>query len=199
MHIELIGSIETYRSEVQCIAVNERFHSIVCGTGDGFILFGKIGKRGIEKAVNIDGIPGKILITKSWGFIVVSVKKIEKGQVNNKLIVLNQEGMEIRQKAIKNDVKEWITYQTNDDFDRILMCDVQGKIFTFDVYNLDIGNLIEKCLSEVVTLKFIPKEDVIYIVQKDGTILTYSVNASSSIYITSFFHMFFYMILIFCY
>ena len=199
MHIELIGSIETYRSEVQCIAVNERFHSIVCGTGDGFILFGKIGKRGIEKAVNIDGIPGKILITKSWGFIVVSVKKIEKGQVNNKLIVLNQEGMEIRQKAIKNDVKEWITYQTNDDFDRILMCDVQGKIFTFDVYNLDIGNSIEKCLSEVVTLKFIPKEDVIYIVQKDGTILTYSVNASSSIYITSFFHMFFYMILIFCY
>ena len=108
--------------------------------------------------------------------------------------------MEIRQKAIKNDVKEWITYQTNDGFDRILMCDVQGKIFTFDVYNLDIGNSIEKCLSEVVTFKIHSKRRCdLYCAKRWDNSYLFCKCIFIYLHITSFFHMFFHMILIFCY
>ena len=135
----------------------------------------------------------KVLITKGWGFTVVSANEIHEGKEIYWLLLYTLNGDFIRKKKIQSPVKKWITYKSQDGFDWIVFSNAKGEVYHFEVFYMEIGknklsndlyrtssNLSEKLHSnhidknynqkEVVSIEYHRLLQLIIIVFSDGTI-----------------------------
>ena len=65
-------SIPTFSKRITCCAMSSEFNQIVCGTEESILIFVSLTKKIITRTVQIERRkPLKILMTKSWGFVIV--------------------------------------------------------------------------------------------------------------------------------
>ncbi|KAK8870341.1 hypothetical protein M9Y10_008222 [Tritrichomonas musculus] len=103
-----------YRSdkEIICFAASARFGFIAFATVDNVIHIQNTPKGKGDISRKLTSIPLKLLITKSWGFIVV--------QTQGEITILNQNGELIKTIKFEYDMNYWTTFSSVSGFDYIM-------------------------------------------------------------------------------
>jgi hypothetical protein len=91
-NVSLFG-IPLYCGDIICSSVSVAFGLIACGTADGFLMLCSIDRRSIAKVIDLEGQrPSNVLITEGWGFVVLSCKHVENGEMEHTIEVYSVNG-----------------------------------------------------------------------------------------------------------
>ena len=164
----------SYTSSISCISISSEFHTMVFGTRDGSLLFCSLNNGTITKIVNLKQKrrPTSLLITPSWGFVVVCESEIYDGVLKFNLEVYSINGELIRsskENQIENEIIAWSTFRNEKGFDFVVFANDKNECYLFEAFylnNLDKPFFISP--SKVAALSFLNDESVVTITTKDG-------------------------------
>jgi hypothetical protein len=167
-HSILYAGIDQYRSEPVCCAVSGEFHVAVTGTKDGAILISDLTTRVITHVIELGAVlPVQILVSDSFGFVVVFAQ----GKGENWIFVLTVNGEFVRKCAVPGKISVWTTWKSTDGFDFIAFAlEENQKIFTCEVFLLDVTFLGAYGKSKIVALTYLPNHHVFLIGSYDGEV-----------------------------
>jgi WD40 repeat protein len=135
-------SIPLYRDEITCLTLNADFKVIASGTRDGFLVLSSLNRGSTVHVVDLQSCrPYSVLITNSWGFVVVCSTKLKAGRLEHILMVYNVNGMFLRSKVLPGAMKAWTTWSSTDGFDFLVLATEQGKVFACEVFWLDLKHV----------------------------------------------------------
>jgi hypothetical protein len=174
---ELVGGrlnekfgIPTYRNSIVCSCISRRFRVVVIGTDDRCLVVGSLCDSSTIRVIHLDDVPRRVIITPSWGFIVVHGTNFVGGKKVSTLSVFNINGWRIRTIPLTSVVERWVTWASPKGFDFIVMSLEHGKLYAFEVFFLDLGPPVHRCYGDLVSLDFSKKANMIVAVAQDGTI-----------------------------
>lgn len=168
--IRLLYNIQSFRDEIVSVAVNSTFNVVVSGTRDGSIFIISISKGIITKTIDIEGrYPNDIIITKSWGFIVIFETELVAGQIYNFIEVYTINGDFIRKKQVSFSILCWMTYISSDGFDYLLVSDQKGKIIGFEAFYINVKTIF-RCQTSITLIWYSKDYKIVSAVAKDGTV-----------------------------
>ena len=175
--LNLIGrgvkySIPFYGDTVTCCAVSKSFKIVVCGTISGNVVICSLfeGRKVNVISLGKDVKPTKILITKSWGFIVTYANSITSKQ-KRFLFVHNVNGHLIRSVELQTQITKWCTFSSNQAFDYIIAASEQGKLHLIEAFYLDMKDPFYRCYKSVVGLFYLKYVDIVVAVLEDGNVV----------------------------
>ncbi|OHT07916.1 hypothetical protein TRFO_05026 [Tritrichomonas foetus] len=171
-------SIQSFRNEITCIDICEKFGTIAIGTKDGSIIL--IDTESMIATICIDisfEVPVFVKITPGWGFILVYSTKEFKGQIISFLSLYDVDGQFIRRKQLDFAISCWETYMSIDGFDYVAAAGKNGIIYLFEAFYLDIGEAgLPRNNSKVKSLMYSPSKGLLFALRKNGSICVYSEN-----------------------
>ena len=160
---------------ITCLSMNFGFREVVCGTSDNSLLFCSISSNylSIFRVVELeDGFkPIKIIITNSWGFVVVYLTKMNERKLNHYLALYSINGDLIKRVEIGIPIQQLETYSSNDGFDFIIARDDSFNLYSFEAFYLDIKNPFYNCDSSLSSLLIIPDKCLAVQVTQEGKII----------------------------
>lgn len=164
----------TFKGVIDCISINMKFNTIVCGTNENWLLFYRLtsNKMDINRVVKTKGKPKQIIITDSFGFVVVLMEIIINYQTFENIFLFSINGDEIRSQMIQENTK--IICMTKalsspGSFDYLIVADNENRIYVFEAFYLKFDKCIFKCDSQIIKLTYIQEEKLIVAFCKDGT------------------------------
>jgi hypothetical protein len=163
-------SIPTYRSSVVCSGLSKRFGVVVSGTSDSLVI-GSTADGSTVRVIQLGFVPHKVMVTPTWGFILVNGCDYENGKAEWHLTLFTINGLFIAKTAVRGKVDEWVGCVTSDGFDWVVMADGGGKIFAFEVFWMDIGAPVYTGSSRFVGLNYLKKVGAIVGVTEHGTVV----------------------------
>ena len=167
-----VFSIPLYRDSIQCTYVSTTFDIAVCGTRDGFLYIVSLTRGTSGAAVDLKGArPYKVLVTPSWGFIVVYMTELERGLVRHVLSLYSPNGKFIRRRTIAQGIATWSAFKTSDGFDYIVSADDKGRLWMFEAFTLFLDESFHRCNGQVVSIMYSVEEGGCVAITKDGRIL----------------------------
>jgi hypothetical protein len=166
--------IPLYRDEITCCAVSSEFGLIASGTRDGFLVLSSVARGSNVHVINLVGCrPYAVLITESWGFVVICMTKLEHGTIKRSISVYNTNGMFIRTAELPEAMAAWTSWSSPSGFDFLLIVGDQGRLWYCEAFLLEFS-LVKGCkkVGKVVALSYHPKEMGmgILIVYDDGDV-----------------------------
>jgi hypothetical protein len=119
-------------------------------------------------------VPLRVLITDSFGFVVVCARE----ENRHYLLVYTVNGLLVRRTEIDGDVILWTKWTSLKGFDYIAFVTSKDngdklQFFACEVFYLNLSIFRCKTKSAVVTLKYVPANDLFMIAQEDGKITFY--------------------------
>ena len=170
-----LKTIPSFRSEITCCDINEKFGTIACGTKDGSILLIDTATLVTTMAIDIaPEVPIMIKVTLGWGFIVVYSTREHEGRIVPSLSVYDINGQFIRKKKISSPISLWTTYVSIDGFDYIACANDAGGISLFEVFFLNIEDSgVPRNSARVIGLKYSVYNDILIAVRENGTVFLY--------------------------
>lgn len=165
-------SMPSYRDSISCCCLSQTFFASVIGTRDGSLIINSLNKGSTVRVIDLDGAkPCMVTMTPSWGFIVCYATKLMAGRLSHYLYVFNVNGIKLGKKDIGFEINCWSHSTSPKGFDYMLISDDRGKLFSFEVFKLDIGEAFFRCHSPVVSLEYLKELHAVLIVTKDGRII----------------------------
>lgn len=169
----------SYTSSISCIALNDDFHTIVCGTRDGSLLFYSLTTAKIIKCVNLKTgrRPSSLLITPAWGFVVVYETFIQDGKLLHAIEVFSINGELIRsttnqQIQISRAIKSWSAFRDNKGFDYVIMTNDKNECFLTEAFYLnDLDHPFFAAQSNITAISFLNDESVALVATTNGDII----------------------------
>ena len=164
-------TISTFKEPIKSIAFSQKFGILICGTKDNCLLFCSLclNKMKIKRMIEINGQPKSIIITDSFGFVVILATKYE----SEKLILYNINGEKIRSHKLENNKRITAMTKTTSvpgNFDFLIASNDENYIFVFEAFYLNLGKPIFKCKSKVIKLIYIKEESLIVAFCESGTV-----------------------------
>jgi hypothetical protein len=151
--------------------VNHHFFVALIGTRDGALILNSLNKGGTVKVIDLEGAsPRLVTVTNGWGFIVVYAKDLDSGDDEDFLYVFSVNGELLRKKEIDFEIKAWTTWTSLDGFDFMAVVDENGKLFAFEVFYCEFGEMLFRFKSPVVGLSYARDLSSIVSVTGDGKI-----------------------------
>ncbi|EAX87904.1 Beige/BEACH domain containing protein [Trichomonas vaginalis G3] len=135
-------SVQSFTSDVRCSAISQNFHMSVLCTRDGDTIIVSLSSYKIVKTFSIGEKwhPVSVIITPTWGFILIFATMIdENGILNNKLFLYSVNGEFLKSCDIERSITSFETVRSPDGFDYILMSDDISNLYCFEAFYLDIG------------------------------------------------------------
>ena len=164
-------SIPSFRDRIKCCAISQTFHLLVCGTRDCSLMLCSLTSKSIVNIVNLnDSKPILLLITPSWGFIVVHHKEVFEGHLRYFISVLTVNGEIITKTKIKSHITQWISFKNYKGFDYIIMSDSENKVYIFEAFYAKIEDPIFESKSKIINIEFLVQEKMAVILTSDGII-----------------------------
>lgn len=177
-----IQSIASYRNQVRCCGISEPFGIVVSGTDDGLLLVSSITSGQTEFTLELNGlVPEKIVITPSWGFILVFGKRVYPTGNQYFLSLFTLNGIFVKQTRISNEIVFWKCFINPELFDYIAIVTSKNEVFFFEVYFLNIGQPIFKSSEPIRAVYFSFQYDFFIYVADSGSVLLISNSQFSSI------------------
>lgn len=189
-----LKTIQSFKNEITCIDVSEKFGTIACGTKDGSIILIDIAKLEPMVTINISPeIPNMIKITSCWGFVLVYSNKEHEGHIKSYLSVFDIDGQFIRKKSINFLISCWTHYSSLSGFDYFAVAsmnsavmrsndengnqtDRTSNLYLFEAFYLDVEDAgIARNSSKIVDLKYSIEKGMLYAARENGSICMYSV------------------------
>lgn len=168
-------SIPFYGNSISCCALSHSFKIAVCGTASGDIVVSSLyeGEKINVIKLGKEYLPTKLLITKSWGFIVTYAVKNSIGTEKAKqyLFVHNVNGRFIRSVELTSPIICWCTFSSNQAFDYLVISNDQGKLNLFEAFYLNIGESFYRCYTPVIDLMYLKDFKMIAAVKSDGNVV----------------------------
>ena len=131
-----------------------------------------VNKGNIVRSINLNGaVPSLLLVTNGWGFIVCYAQKISEGKLKHYVYVFSINGELIRKRKLDFEIAIWSSWTSNKAFDYMVISDDNGKLFAFEVFYCNIGEMIYRCNSRITTLTYLQDIWCISAATKDGRIL----------------------------
>ncbi|OHS96917.1 Beige/BEACH domain containing protein [Tritrichomonas foetus] len=161
----------SYTSSINCISINSEFHTMVCGTRDGSLLFCSLSNGSITRIINLNGCrPISLLITPSWGFVVVYLTEIDKGTLKHKVQVYSINGELVRTlENLEHGISKWSSFRNSKGFDYIIVSNTKDECFIYEAFYLNnLAKPFYVAPSPVATIAFLNEESVAGIATKDG-------------------------------
>jgi hypothetical protein len=162
-------SIPTYRNAVTCSSVAWRFGIIVICCDDGSIVVGSAYDGSIIRVIQVDMCPESVIVTPSWGFIVVNGYQMRSGKKAYFMSIFNVNGVHVRNSASVA-VERWTAWSNCRGFDFILMCGDNGRLFAFEAFFGEIGEAVGRCSSRLICLEYWAENQLIVGVTEEGRI-----------------------------
>jgi hypothetical protein len=163
-------SIPTYRSSVVCSGLSKRFGVVVSGTSDSLVI-GSTADGSTVRVIKLGFVPHKVMVTPTWGFILVNGCDYENGKAEWRLALYTINGLFVAKTAVRGKVDEWVGCVTTDGFDWVVMAAGGGKIFAFEVFWMDVGPPVYTGSSRFVGLNYLKKARAIVGLTEHGTVV----------------------------
>ena len=168
----LLFVLPSYGGSITCCNINGKFFVVVIGTKDGKLIIYSLNKGNIVRSINLNGaVPSLLLVTNGWGFIVCYAQKISEGKLKHYVYVFSINGELIRKRKLDFEIAIWSSWTSNKAFDYMVISDDNGKLFAFEVFYCNIGEMIYRCNSRITTLTYLQDIWCISAATKDGRIL----------------------------
>jgi len=160
-------SLQSYRDEVTCSFLSDMYKVHLVGTGDGYITMFSIKSGKTQRIINLMGAkPLNIMVTISWGFIVVAT--IQNNAKYIHLYTIN--GQYLNKVKIDYSIDIWCSWNSN-GFDYMALVTDTGRILHCEVYYLAFKNLCCQVKVPLVSMGYSSLIGSIILVQKDGSVL----------------------------
>lgn len=168
-------TLQTFMKSITCLSMNFGFRQVVCGTSDNSLLFCSISSNylSIFRVVELDDgfQPIKIIITNSWGFVVVYLTKMNERKLSHYLALYSINGDLIKRVEISIQIQQLETYSTNDGFDFIVARDDAFNLYSFEAFYLDLKNPFYNCDSSISNFFTIPDKSMAVQITQEGKII----------------------------
>ena len=155
------NTIHKTNSKVTALVVSEAFRSLVYVLADNSVSFYSLPEFELVKVVQLSEFVVRLLITESWGFVVL--------QTEEHLYVYNFNGTFVKQAPFNAKIRYWSSFTTLSDFDYIVYADVDGAVRYFEVFypdkHVDVGTF-----QDVLSMQYDSVSSTLLIVQADGTL-----------------------------
>ena len=169
----------SYTSSINCMSINSSFHTIVCGTRDGYLLFCSLTHGTITKLVNIKGRPSSILITPKWGFVVVHSTVIQEGKLIHKILLYTINGDLIKATDdISNvssntySVTSWSSFSDSKGFDYIIFANEKNECYLAEAFYIEqISQPFYQSPNLISSLSYLYEEKIATVLQNNGNLI----------------------------
>lgn len=149
-----INTHEFFQSPALCAAISESFHTIVIGS-EGRLIVTPLESGSSMMAIDIDGYtPLNIVITENFGFVVTHAMKVIDGKVVKILFLHNIDGKLLSKKIVSIEIDLIIQWSDRDGIDYLAVTDESGKIMVGEAYELTFPNIVKRCMSQIVSMKY---------------------------------------------
>jgi len=162
-------TIPSFASSIRCCDVHSGFHSLVCGTRDNSIILISLTNGSIVRIIEMDGHrPLSVLITKSWGFILVYTSELKEGTLKYYLSIYSINGEKIERKQIPRSISAMCSFKNDDGFDFIAYVDDIGCFFVFEAFYLQPGKCLYTSDDKIIHIHSIPSEKLVIGLSETG-------------------------------
>jgi hypothetical protein len=167
--------IQEYQGLATCCAISDIFHLLVIGTKDGSLVLHNLPSAATSRVLDLKGaIPYKLLITDSFGFIVVCASEAVAGRACHHILVFTLNGEFVKSESVNAEVAslskwtskkgfDYITFQVTDE-------ENEGVFFLADVFKLSPALRRCRLSMRILSLKYLPQSNHMFVAQKDGHI-----------------------------
>jgi hypothetical protein len=145
---------------ISALAVNGKFSTMAAGTQDGHIVVCSIINGSFRFSCEVGEAPAHILITDSWGFILIAA-----GQ---KLHLFSTNGRPIRDIAVTDSVTQMVTWQCDCGIDFVAIATEQGQICVFEAFYLRLDEFVVRVKSKVLAMHYLLTLRSLAVVTADG-------------------------------
>lgn len=152
---KLAGNYSDYTTQV---AVSEGYSISVAGTKSGTIICNTTNSTFLW-CTAIGNIPLKMIITRLWGFVLC--------QCNRELVLLSLNGNLLKRCDIDFTVAAWCTWEEYGG-DYVAIADDKGRIRVFEVFKLELGDIVFNCRCQVLAINYIKESAIFSIITQDG-------------------------------
>jgi hypothetical protein len=156
--------------------VNESFQLTAAGTRDGFLVLSCLKRCAPYRVIELGSVPELLLVSESWGFVVVSGKRHGNSH-ENVLSVYTVNGVLVRECVLTSRIQAWTTWSSVSGFDYLLVASDDGQLRCCELFFLDFAPVLGVSLSAgVCAVRFVKEEQAIALVTDNGefTIVPFS-------------------------
>jgi len=164
-------TIPSCREVISTCFISIEHSIIVSGTQDSSIIVSSLKTGSIINVIDINGIePRLILVTPSWGFIIVYGKLNNSPLSQNQISIFTLNGTHIRTKEINFSIHHWYSWSSYQGFDYILMSNCAGKLYSCEAFFLNIEKSFYRCPTNIVSMIYSKDSMSTIVVLDDGRI-----------------------------
>jgi hypothetical protein len=167
-------SIQQFRDVTTCCAVSEPFQTVILGSKDGALSLHNLPSGVHSSVIELNGaVPNQILITDSFGFIVVAVTETVENESKYFLLVYTINGIFVRKMEIEGEITHWISWTSLNGFDYIAFKtskdDAENlKVYICEVFYLKFSVVRCRTVAPVVGMQYLTDFDLLLVAHKDG-------------------------------
>ena len=171
-------TIRLFRESVTACAVSSVFNVIVGGTQDSSLIFCSTVTCSIIRVINlpvcdsgVGVVPRKILITPSWGFVVVYCSEIVGASMKHYILVYTINGQFVHRTELDCCVDYWRSFTSNSGFDYIVFASDCCLVYFSEVYYLNKNSVcLFNCKARIVSSFVSPDTSTLVVVTKQGQV-----------------------------
>ena len=161
------------RDLARCCCISPEFHVVVVASRDGGVVVHALETGFSIHSINLGVcMPQKVIVTPSWGFIVIYLTRIEENKLVHVLSVYTINGLFVREARVLSPISKMTCWKSPKGFDYIAISSERGSISTSEVFYLDFGKPMFRFQSSLVALKFNEKMGTLIAVSDDGKIFS---------------------------
>jgi WD40 repeat protein len=167
-NLELYKVIPTLSERALCVGVSGQFSFCVCGTADKRLLLCDLLNGRTQHVIDLCQLtPKKLLVTKTWGFVLVLAQE---GRKKQWVLLYSNNGELIKQKKLDVALKAWTTFKSSDGFDYVVAADHDGGLHVIEAFFLDFGRPVYEMKKTISAVFYSIRARAILAVGDDGTI-----------------------------
>ena len=173
-HSRLINeaaNIPSFRNRINCCDISDNFNIVAFGTtSDNTIILSSLSAFKVIRVIQLeDIIPIKVIITKSWGFLVVYGSYVSEGKKKYIMNVYNINGLLIRSIPLYFEISILRSVISKSGFDFILMSSKNGNVYFFEAYYCKIGQPIIQDSAGLLCLHYLHESNLVFCVSPTKT------------------------------
>ena len=129
-------------------------------------------KRNFDVNFSTGGVtPKKIIISPTWGFIVVFCDEIDLGVLKHFVCIFTINGQFIRKVDISIEIDYWACWASYSGFDYIVFVSETGHVFINEVFYMNNKQPLFNCRDRIVTSYFSKETSTLVLVTSGGNVI----------------------------
>ena len=167
---ETRSTFKCYRDSVTCSCLSRDFNIHIAGTRDFALIVTSLKTGRTTQVIELDNaVPTRVIVTPSWGFIVVEVRERIQGLLKHSLLLYTINGTFVRKTVLEaGSIKHWTAWSSNNGFDYIAFITDNLSLFAMEVFYMTPTRLSMTPIHPPVGLSYSNRLSALIVIEKDG-------------------------------